>query len=673
MKFPTLTATREARDSFFLLGVVLLTVAPHLARLPLWAGLATLALLAWRGALALRSRPLPSRWVLMGLLVLALVGTRLSHGHVLGREPGLTLVSLLLAMKLMEMHARRDAFVVFFLGFFLVLAQFFHSQSLWVALWTLAAVWGLLTSLVLAQMPLGQPQLAAAAREAARSTLLGLPIMLMLFMVFPRIAPLWGLPSASGSTGLSDRMRFGDVAELAQDETVVMRLRALPGSTLPPLLYLRGPVLSHFDGQQWRAEPTPGGSGAPEGGRVLRYEAMSEPLRIPVLPVLEWSPGGVGEFWTPQEGVDLRRANDLSWLARRPILERLRFEQIALVGEVRVGPFTEQPSRRQLTQLPAGLNPRLRDWVRALPEARQDDAQRAARLSQRVLLEIRRQPFSYTLAPGVYGEQTPHGVDEFWFDRREGFCEHYASGYVLAMRAAGVPARVVTGFLGADLDAVDGWTLVRNSHAHAWAEYWAPDQGWVRVDPTGAVAPERVAAARTLALPPGLLRGAVDALDPSLWLRLRRVADRVDLHWQQWVVGYQRQQQFKLLEKLGVESPDWAQLGRVAAAMIALLAVASWLTQRWLARERNPWRARLQRVQARLQAAGVPAQAHQAPLRWAALLPPGWTNARRALLELEQWRYGADDGASPWQQARRWRRWWADFRAAMAAGGPGPS
>ena len=371
--------------------------------------------------------------------------------------------------------------------------------------------------------------------------------------------------------------------------------------------------------------------------------------------------------------MDLRRANDLSWLARRPILERLRFEQIALVGEVRVGPFTEQPSRRQLTQLPAGLNPRLRDWVRALPEARQDDAQRAARLSQRLLLEIRRQPFSYTLAPGVYGEQTPHGVDEFWFDRREGFCEHYASGYVLAMRAAGVPARVVTGFLGADLDTVDGWTLVRNSHAHAWAEYWAPDQGWVRVDPTGAVAPERVAAARTLALPPGLLRGAVDALDPSLWLRLRRVADRVDLHWQQWVVGYQRQQQFKLLEKLGVESPDWAQLGRVAAAMIALLAVASWLTQRWLARERNPWRTRLQRVQARLQVAGVPAQAHQAPLRWAALLPPGWTNARRALLELEQWRYGADDGASPWQQARRWRRWWADFRAAMAAGGPGPS
>jgi hypothetical protein len=675
-----LASTREARDSYFLIGVVLLAVAPHLLRLPTWATAMVLLLLGWRVWLAAKAQALPSRWLLIGLLLVAVLATRLSHGVLIGREAGLTLVCLLVAMKLLEMHARRDAFVVFFLGFFLVLAQYLHSQSLWVAIWTLAAVWGLLTSLVLAQMPLGQPSLQVAGREAARSTLLGLPIMVLLFLLFPRIGPLWGLPGQVGGTGLSDTLRFGDVAELALDEGIAMRLRALDGQALPAAsqLYVRGPVLTQFDGQQWKADPVlvPRREILEMQGRPLRYEALLEPQRLPILPVLEMSPGQPGESWSPQPGLELQRTLDLSWVARRVLTERVRFEQVAILDRraLRIGPFEEHPSLRRLRQQPGTLNPRLQAWARELARDLPIDGSGAPELSQRLLHHIRRLPFSYTLAPGIYGELTPHAVDEFWFDRREGFCEHYASAYVLALRAAGVPARIVTGFQGADAELVDGWTTVRNSNAHAWAEYWTPGLGWQRVDPTAAVAPDRVERGRLLQPSPGVLRGAVNAFDPTLWLRLRQFAEGVDLRWQRWVLGYQQREQFRLLESLGFKAPDWNTLGRLAATVIAVLAVIAWIWQRLAGRGHSPWSKRLAQVHARLQSRGWPAGPHHAPLRWAqSVRAAGGPDAVvQVLLQLESWRYGPQAEAvqgwrGRWQEARRWRQWWRNFRRALAS------
>lgn len=675
--------SRETRDSFFLVGVVLLTLLPQLPRLPLWASGLVLAVLGWRTWLAALERPLPPRWLLVLLLLGAVGATKLTHGIVIGREPGLTLVCLLLAMKLLETHARRDSFVVFFLGFFIVLAQYLHSQALWVALWSLATVWGLLSCLVLSQMPLGQPSLKAAGREAARSTLLGLPIMVLLFLLFPRIAPLWGLPGQSGSTGLSDSLEFGQVADLAQDETIALRLRPLDGGVLPLSsgLYVRGPVLSQFDGRRWKAEPFSSPRAELQiDGPLLRYQALLEPQKLPLLPVLEMSPGQPGDSWSPRAGLDLVRSADLSWMARRAITERLVFEQSAALdpAAVRAGPLEWRPALRQLLQLPAGLNPRLLAWARAQAEGL-PEAERGLRLRDRLFAHIRAQPFGYTLAPGVYGEDSPHAIDEFWFDRRLGFCEHYASAFVVAMRAGGVPARIVTGFLGADAETQDGWTLIRNSHAHAWAEFWVPGRGWLRADPTAAVAPERVDRGQLLQAAPGVLRGAMNAIDPTLWLRLRSLAESVDLRWQQWVLGYQRQQQFQLLEKLGFESPDWDSLGRAAAAAITLLVGLVWAWQRWQGRSRSPWPGRLNRVRSALARQALAAPAHQAPLRWAQPLPPG--PLRDALLQLEHWRYGApgtgtESGSTDlhglrawWAERRRWRAWWRQFQTAAQAHG----
>ncbi|MBH9575373.1 DUF3488 and transglutaminase-like domain-containing protein [Inhella proteolytica] len=666
--------SRDTRDTLFLVCVVALTVAPHMLRIPLWAGASLLLLLGWRVWLAWGARPLPNRWLLMLILAAACGAAKVSHGVLVGRDAGLTLVTLLMALKLLEMHKRRDAFVVFFLGFFLVLTQFLHSQALWVALWTVATVWGLLTSLVLAQMPLGQPHLKIAAREAARTTLYGLPVMVLLFLLFPRMAPLWGVPSASAGTGLSNEMEFGQVATLASDDSVALRLRPLDGQTLPPpqWLYFRGPVLTDFDGLSWRARPPgtvlPPGEAWQRGlGPALRYEMLVEPQRVSLLPVLEYDAGQPGELWQ-LPSLLLRRSAELSWIANRPITERLRLQHEAQLSSSRLGPFEEHPSLRPARRLPPGLNPRLTAWARELAQGRSTDELLAA-----LLTHIRREPFRYTLTPGVYGEASPHLIDEFWFDRRAGFCEHYAAATVVALRAAGVPARLVTGYQGMDPELQDGWAVVRNSHAHAWIEYWQPQIGWRRADPTAAVAPERVERSQRLSPPPGALRGALDAIDPTLWARMRRIGEALDLQWQQWVLGYARDQQFDLLRRLGFEEADWTALGHAVAIAIGSLALGALAWMRWRAHEHNPWVRLHQRTLRALQRAGLTqAQPHQAPLRWAALAGQHW-GARAAALQaqlaqLEQRRYGPQAELSPWQ-ALRWRQtWWRGLQRSLPRG-----
>jgi transglutaminase-like putative cysteine protease len=332
------------------------------------------------------------------------------------------------------------------------------------------------------------------------------------------------------------------------------------------------------------------------------------------------------------DGVTLRRTADLTWISPRPLSEALRA------------------------------------WARDLRTQAGSDAA----FAQAVMAHIRQAPFTYTLNPGVYGEFTPHGIDEFWFDRRLGFCEHYASAFVVALRAAGIPARIVTGYQGRDAELQDGWAVVRNSNAHAWAEFWLPDTGWQRADPTGAVAPERVERGLALSAPVGAFRGAFDAVNPTLWAGVRRLAERMDLRWQEWVLDYKRDQQFKLLDKLGFESPDWTSLGQAAAGTIALLATLTLAWQQWQARRRDPWPTRLARVHGWLRAQGWPVAPHQAPLRWAQTVRDhgGPEAVAQALMALEAWRYGPETTPTRgwrqgWQEARRWRAWWRGLQQAL--------
>ena len=289
---------RETRDTLFLLAVIGWTVLPHLARLPWWCVALSALVLVWRAHLALANLRLPGRVPIAALLISAVMLTVWTEQSLFGKEAGVTMLVVLMSLKTLELRARRDALVVFFLGFFLVLTHFLYSQSLFTALAMLGSVWGLLTALVLAHMPVGKPSLRQAGGLAARSALFGAPVMVALFLLFPRIGPLWGMPQdAWGRTGLSGTLRLGGVAEVANDDSIAFRVRFEDGMVLQPeSLYFRGPVLTRFDGIEWRRRTTAPSAapGNPAGVRTLgvglRYEMTLEPIRLPLLPLLEMTP-----------------------------------------------------------------------------------------------------------------------------------------------------------------------------------------------------------------------------------------------------------------------------------------------------------------------------------------------------------------------------------------------
>jgi len=642
---------REARDTLFLLAVIAWTVLPHLSHLPLWCSLLTAVVLTWRASLAMSNRPLPGRWVLIGVLLIAAALTLWSFRTLLGKEPGVTMAVVLMALKTLELRARRDAFVVFFLGFFLILTHFLYSQSLAVAAAMLVSVWGLLTALVLAHMPVGQPNLRQAGALAARTALLGAPIMALMFVLFPRIGPLWGVPQDGvAATGLSNTMRMGSVAEVAQDDSVALRVRFLGPVPAPEAMYFRGPVLSRFDGLEWKPLPPVlrrGGLAPPElrvRGPEVRYEMTLEPLKLAVLPLLE-----AASTAPSVDGFRVLQRDDLQWITERPVFERLRFEAAAHL-DFRHGPQRADAALGAHLVLPDGFNPRTLEWAAAL---RQRLPQSDARgLANAVLSHIRSARFSYTLAPGEYGQLNPSAaIDEFWLDRKEGFCEHFAASFVVVMRAMGVPARVVTGYQGTDPFPTDGYYVVRQSSAHAWAEYWQPGEGWLRADPTAAVAPDRIQRSRRLAPQPGLVAGALGNMSPELMASLRINWEAVNNRWNQWVLSYSRGQQLDLLKNLGFRSPDWTDLAMVLIVTLIVLASGGAAWAWWDRRRVDPWVRQMDSVRRCLARLGVEAGTHDAPRTLAQRVRSHFGAAGETLAEMlhliDRQRYSRNAAARP--------------------------
>ncbi len=656
---------RDTRDTLFQLAVIGWTIAPHLLHLAPWCTPMVAGLLGWRAVLAWRGGALPNRWVVTAILMLAATLTLWAERTLLGKEAGITLLVVLMSLKTLELRARRDALVVFFLGFFLVLTHFLYSQSLATGLWLLVSVWGLLTALVLAHMPVGRPPLWRAGALAARTAALGVPLMVVMFVLFPRIGPLWGLPQdAAGRTGLSGSLRLGGVASVAEDDSIAMRVRFEGSAPDPGTLYFRGPVLSSFDGREWtRLVPSFAVAARPRlelelRGPPLRYELTIEPSRLALLPMLEITPDWPDA--APQiEGWLLTLRPDAQWQVDRPITERVRVSATAWPQALH-GPRQAVPGLRDLLELPPGGNPRTLQWAAQLRQRPDMARADAGTLARAVLEHIRQGDYTYTLEPGPYAG---HAIDEFWLDRKLGFCEHFASAFVVVMRAMGVPARLVTGYQGADAVAQDGWYVVRQSNAHAWTEIWQPGVGWVRVDPTSAVAPERIRRGQGLARPPGLVAGAMNAIDPALASRLRSAWEGLNNRWNQWVLNYARGQQFDLLRALGVEAPSWQDLASALIALLctAALAGASWAW--WDRHRQDPWLRLQQRVQQRLLDLAVPVQAHHGPRARAQLVrqtlgPPA--EALATQLEALDWqRYG-----SPRAARRPDPAWWHAFAQA---------
>ena len=675
--------SREARDTLFMVALIGWTIAPHLFNLPLWVTALTGVVLAWRGWLAWRQAPLPGRGAVLGLLVLAAVLTFTAQRTLVSKDAGVTLLVVLMALKTLELRARRDALVVFFLGFFLVLTTFLYSQSFLTAVGTGVSVWGWLTALTLAHIPAGRPTIRQAAALAGRAALIGTPVMIALFLLFPRIGPLWPSADTASRTGLSDHLELGGVADLANDDSIAFRIRFDARPPTAAQLYFRGPVLVDTNGREWHAQSlfdgharraAPPTLSVEQHGPRTPYEVTLEPTQLTWLPLLELTtPQPARSSDDPAQGVQVLDGSDvrpladldLQWRTRRPIAQRVRLHAAAGLDDRLVG--ATPADLRENLRLPPQFFPRTRAWSQQWRHDHGGATANPDAIVASLYRHVGTSGFTYTLSPGAY-EADP--VDEFWLDRKVGFCEHFATAFVVVLRAMDIPARLVTGYQGVDPEPEDGWLIVRQSNAHAWVEYWNPRRGWVRADPTAAVAPDRIERGRALRPAAGFVGSAINAVSPGTIDRLRAWRETMDNRWKDWVLGYNRNAQFDLLKKAGIGTPDTDDLGRLLMIVISAAALVGTAVAWWDSHRRTPGQRaqrRLARALRALQPHGVQVAPHESPGVVAAVLRRRFGAAAhdlaRRLDALERLRYGPEAGSA----TPDWRGVRAAARALAAA------
>ncbi|MES2037173.1 MAG: DUF3488 and transglutaminase-like domain-containing protein [Pseudomonadota bacterium] len=554
--------SRDKADTLLLIFACIFVLLPHADHVKWWVNASCALLLVWRGWLTLSGRRLPPALLLLPVALMMMTGVYLTHRTFFGREAGVTMLVLLLTCKLLEMHAKRDLFVVIFLGFFLLLTSFFYQQTIFAAILTLTGLCLLLTAQLSFHYTGVVPPLRQRLKLGASILGLAIPLTIIAFVLFPRIqGPLWGLPgdAQSGRSGLSSSMSPGNISELAQSEEIAFRVRFDKFIPAKPQLYWRGIVMNQFDGRSWSQEEKRSSYKTDQdknwikyGGQAIHQEITLEANGQNWLFALDM-PAGRPELDANTGTVAI--INKLMETRR----EQATNERLKYTIESYTSYTLEAASSREMMvdslKLPEGYNPRTLAFAATLRQQYPDDMQ----LIWAILNYFRRETYSYTLEPPRLGKNS---ADEFLFDTKAGFCEHYASAFVLLMRAANIPARVVAGYQGGNLNSVDGYLEIRQSDAHAWAEVWLEGKGWIRVDPTAAVAPERVQRSLNYAVPRQGLAGLMN-LSPdgiSFFNQLRMQWSAVNNSWNQWVLNYNQNTQRSLLNSLGFMKVDWAQL-----------------------------------------------------------------------------------------------------------------
>ena len=624
----TLRRTQLRPGQIGWLGTLLLAAQlPQAPHLPIWIAAMGILLVAVRLVVLRqdRQRPLapPPRipsWTLVLFAVAAAFAVRASYGYLSGRDPSVAFLYILVAIKFLETRTTRDGTFLVCLSCFLLITPFFYGQSPLAAVAVLPAV--VLVGAALSALTDGAD--ASTTRRAAlsRSALMilqGVPIAILLFVLFPRLAgPLWGLPSDhSAQTGLSETMEPGQISELSLSDNVAFRVD-FDGPVPPPReRYWRGPVLSRFDGRTWTAgNPEFGGVVMPAGNAAITYAVNLEPSNRMWLFALDLpaglprADGGNGADVGPSLAFLTR---DRQLMARAPVTQPLRYVQTSILASSYPGNANAE-SRVNLL-LPAN-NQRTRAFAQELRTQYPDDRQ----LINAVLQWFNRENFVYTLSAPLLNEDT---ADEFLFDTRRGFCEHYASAFVVLLRAAGIPARVVTGYQGGTMNPRGGYMIVRQSDAHAWAEALVGGV-WQRFDPTAAVSPSRIEIGLGGALPAGERVPFLARLDAS-WLKtLQLTWDALNHDWRRNVVGFNYERQHSLWRDWRLDGfPPWQIVAMAAAALFAWAGLlAAWLLFRRRRQERALvlWDA----LGRRLARAGLPRLGHEGPVAFAQRAAQRW-------------------------------------------------
>ncbi len=613
-----------------------LAVVPHVPHLSLWILVLLGAAVAARIVTELKGWALPPKWLRILIAFGALFGVLATYRTLNGVEAGTALLVVMAGMKLLETRSVRDLTVIVFLAYFALFSGFLYNQELLLLPYMLATAWLLTATL----MRVHQTTLAMPIRETASLTgkmmVQALPLAVLLFVLFPRLpGHFWSVPARSqATTGLDDELSPGDVSELSVSGAIAFRAK-FAGELPPPReRYWRGPVLHDFDGRTWR-RPLP--FYIPQVvrpvGETYRYRITLEPHQRSWIfgldVVTEWPTTAM-------------RTSDLQLVTRRGAISTLTSFDLESATHYAVEAPLPTAMRNAALRLPQGRNPRAIELAQSLrASAASDEA-----FIEAVLTMFREQEFYYTLEPPRLERDS---VDDFLFNTRRGFCEHFASAFTALARAAGIPARVVTGYHGGELNPMGGYLIVRQSDAHAWSEVWIDGKGWRRVDPTAAVAPERIEGGIDAALsadepvPGRLIRNS------RLLSSIRLAWDAANTFWNNQVIEFSESQQRWLANKIGLDVLGWRELGvAMAIALGAFFVILTgYLGWRFRPRVRDPVRQVYEELCRKFAKASLPRYPHEGPIDYLNRLATANPKNARDLSEARDIYVGLRYGPSP--------------------------
>ena len=542
-------------------------LAPHLFRLPIWVSIVGVVCALWRLLLYTGRGFYPSA-VLKTLLVIISIGAILrDYGNLFSLEPIIALLITTFSLKLIEMKSRRDVFVVIFLAYFVAATHFLFEQSIVDAAYILLASILVTGALLALHETEDRPKPSHAFLTAAKLIAQAIPLTIIMFIVFPRIDPLWSVPGAESSakTGPSDTMSPGDISDLAGSSDLAFRVSFDGDTPAADKLYWRGLVFSHFDGRRWRPDAKKAAqmswSDYVKSIKVDQTQ-LQTPINYTVTMEATKQPWLFALALAKSQTQTVLQGANFTLRSMYALDNRFQYS-VTSWQDYKLEPILDGNRRAIETQLPMGFNPNSLRFAREQRTAAGSDKDYV----NNILYHFNSEPFVYTIKPPKLGK---HSVDEFLFGTQRGFCEHYASSFVFLMRAAGIPARVVVGYQGGEINPFENYLLVHEFDAHAWAEVWYPEKGWTRVDPTAAVAPERVESSINDVLSDELVGSStipfinLRELAMMRWARLRW--DSVNYSWTKWVLNYDTELQMEVLQ-------DW--LGEVTAWKVTLLVLLS--------------------------------------------------------------------------------------------------
>lgn len=612
VRIPDTSASRpEPPDTVPIILALAAAIAPHIPDLPLWITLWCVLMLGYTLIRLKTGWPRPSPRVCHLLTVLAVFGLLAGHGLVIDADAFVGLMCLMAAIKPFEMPTHRHKMITILLTYFISITALFRSDSIFIVVYMLFSVFVTTTALIRINAP--DREMRRCRRLSAAILAQALPLVVILFLVFPRLPEsLFGIQDPGrGRSGFSEVLQPGGISSMALDRTPAFRVEFLSGRPRPEQLYWRGVVFQAFDGRTWRPlvdrTPAPGNGNPPEHGQTIGYKILMAPHNSHWLMALD----------RPLKGPDWTTVGQDNCLTSRiRITQKTQYQAVSQLPDTgRPVPDPGDAGRRAAAGLPGriaavgNLNPRARSLARKLTENSDASAEKA----DAILSYFRDNGFVYSLNPPKSG--SAHSVDEFIFEARKGYCEHYASAFAFMMNAAGVPARVVGGYLGGELNPYGGYLIVRQSYAHAWAEYFDKSRGWIRTDPTGVVAPERMTTN-----PDGssALFG-VSAGSAPLMTRVRFVLDTVNLRWESWFTGYSFLDQQAWAAALGMTPGSHTPaVSLTVLTVLGFLGLAVFLVRRshGSTSSPDPVAAAFKRLEKKLSRVGLARKTGQGPVNY---------------------------------------------------------